>query len=864
MIGFFVIAGILFLFPIVFMIKIFSISRKQEDIIRTLARIQRILESDRSTRPKPAPAPLERSAFPEPMTADAPKPVNSPQVIPAGEPLLIPRTSDTEPAPAPEAYKPLDPAPDSLCQEEQPAPAQPETPGQVPECVGSPVIPEPAHRDEKLPAPPAGPFRPSIPAQPGSFELALQRLMSRIWNWILVGADKRPDGVSMEYALATNWLLRVGIVILVAAIGFFLKYSVQRELIGPMGRVTLSLLAGAGMIAAGVRVLGKQYHLLGQGFLGGGIAALYFSVFAASQYYHLISAGHAFALMFLVTVFSGGLSVRYDSMLIAILGILGGYGTPVMLSTGQVQFIGLFSYMVLLVCGVFGISHWKQWHILNILCFFCTYVLFFAAMERHYTREHFWQVMPFLTVFFILFSTMIFIYNVVHRRPSTGIELFGLIANAGICFGSAYAMIADRFGREWIAVLTLGLATFYIFHVHFFLTRKIHDRNLLTIFIGLSAFFTVITFPLILSGSWITVSWAVLACIMLWMSGKLNSEWLRQISYLVYLIMFGRFFLLDLATHYGIHGDSGMRIGSYLSRLLERIMTAGIPIASLWVGFRISRREPAPASISVRQEDNTRAVVSKNTSAMAMIVLAILMLFVFLNMETSRTLRYFYDPLRLPALSVIWVTMCLFLSLLHIRNPNPILFFLVTVFTVGTVGKLMFIDLFSWNVGFGNGIAYREYLFSGALMRLLDFGAIIAFLYWAHSQFRNRMDMRRFGLALGYAGLALLFLFLSLELNSFLRIFIPGLRAGGISILWSLFALQLILSGIRNSAKPLRYIGLFLFVIVAIKVFFFDLAHLDQIYRIIAFAILGALLLSGSFLYLKYRHAFVVQKEESP
>jgi uncharacterized membrane protein len=93
-------------------------------------------------------------------------------------------------------------------------------------------------------------------------------------------------------------------------------------------------------------------------------------------------------------------------------------------------------------------------------------------------------------------------------------------------------------------------------------------------------------------------------------------------------------------------------------------------------------------------------------------------------------------------------------------------------------------------------------------------------------------------------------------LNTFLSQFVPALRPGGISILWSLFALALIVGGIHRSAGQLRFAGLGLFTVVAFKVFLFDLANLDQFYRIIAFILLGILILSGAFLYLKYRQTF--------
>ena len=120
----------------------------------------------------------------------------------------------------------------------------------------------------------------------------------------------------------------------------------------------------------------------------------------------------------------------------------------------------------------------------------------------------------------------------------------------------------------------------------------------------------------------------------------------------------------------------------------------------------------------------------------------------------------------------------------------------------------------------------------------------------------GRTNSRRVAEAFGFCSLLLLFVYFTLEVNTVLAEFLPAMQAGGISILWSLFALALILGGIRRNVRVLRYVGLGLFALVAWKLFFRDLSELGEQYRIIAFIIMGAVILSGSFVYLKYREAF--------
>jgi hypothetical protein len=483
------------------------------------------------------------------------------------------------------------------------------------------------------------------------------------------------------------------------------------------------------------------------------------------------------------------------------------------------------------------------------------------ALDRSFSPARFGEFMPFLLAFFALFSSATFVYQLIHRKTSTVLELLFLFLNAAAFTGFAVGCITETYRREAVAVLTLGLAAFYILHIAIFLKRDLRDRGLLLSFMGLASFFVAITLPIVLTEGWITVSWALQAFVMLWIASKMRSEFLRQLAYLLYLIVLGRLAIFDF--HGQFEGVSeGMPAKDYLIGLVERLFIFGIPIGSFFAAGRLFRNEgPGETEWSVGEGNDIRPLPGQSGVGRACFWIVVALTFVYLNLEVWKTMDQVFDPLMRPGLTLVWVGLGALLLREMTMNRSGLATVLFWVLGVALIVKVFVFDFLFWNPGFDLAFARREFA-EGFLMRALDYGALTLYLLFsARTLTRHKSDTDTAAI-FGYAALAAAFLYTSLEIWTGLTRFLPEFRMGGISIYWSVFAITLLLAGILKGRAALRGIGLVLLGGTILKVFFIDLAGLDQLYRIIAFIVLGVVVLAGSFLYFRFSQRFETEKED--
>lgn len=163
-----------------------------------------------------------------------------------------------------------------------------------------------------------------------------------------------------------------GIVLALAAV-MFLRYAIEHELIPPVVRVAIGFATGIAAIAASERLRTRKYVTMANALAGSGIVVLYISSWAARVLYELVPSTLGFLLMILVTVACGALAWRHKAREIALLGLIGGFATPILMSTGSDNPIGLFGYVLLLDVGLIWLARVRRWPLLMALALFGTF-----------------------------------------------------------------------------------------------------------------------------------------------------------------------------------------------------------------------------------------------------------------------------------------------------------------------------------------------------------------------------------------------------------------------------------------------------------------------------------------------------------
>ncbi len=480
---------------------------------------------------------------------------------------------------------------------------------------------------------------------------------------------KRPSG-SFEVHLGQKVILAVGIIAMIFSIAFFLKYSFEQGWVDPLGRTLIAYGWGAAFIFAGEMFRRKNFRTFGLSLAGGGIAVLYAATFAAFQIYELIDQPVAFIMMVAVTVFGCFLSVIYDAKGLTVLSTLGGFLTPVLLSTGISNQTVLMSYMTVLNLGILGVAFFKRWGLLNAIGFVSTYILFTAWFADDYSSADFWPTVIFLNIFYFIYAIVPFAF---HLAKPDGNRIGGLwivMFNAFIAFGYSAYIISDSYSIEFAAIVSVVYAFTALVMADIIKKRETRESGAFTALAGLTSMFLIVTVPVLFSDHWITAFWAAEAMVLLVMSKKLGKITLGFGAWLLLAISVFKLISVDYPYYFRFSWDRLSVSGGYTHLLAPRLMTIAIVLTVVFLFGVFSRK--------YRKEGSGKSGYPAFTVFAAL-------LFLFLNAEVSAFFSSYAVNARFASISVLWALFATALMALGFRKnisivrKTSIALFLITL-----------------------------------------------------------------------------------------------------------------------------------------------------------------------------------------
>lgn len=357
-------------------------------------------------------------------------------------------------------------------------------------------------------------------------------------------AAKRPER-TVEAILGGEWLYYLGIIALIFAAAFFLKYAFDNNWIGPRGRVGIGILVGGAMFPLSDWLLHRGYRYFSEGITGLGSAVLYLSIWAGWHYYTLFSQPVAFALMIVITGLTVAVAIGRNSQRIAVLALAGGVLTPAIIRTGQNAEVTLFTYLAILSAAVLALFWIKKWKWLPPLQFAAVLIYFWEWYAAFYYSYELATTLIFATVFFMVFAALPAVRST-RQGELYGVEIAIVIANA-LQYLIALRWMLWPEHRWGLALAVLGLAVLHLLAERALpATREKDVRVARVIYAGLALTFATVAFPILLDGKWITVAWAIEGAALVWSGLRVRSWALRASGILLLAVVAIRLAALPL------------------------------------------------------------------------------------------------------------------------------------------------------------------------------------------------------------------------------------------------------------------------------------------------------------------------------
>ncbi|WP_312398060.1 DUF2339 domain-containing protein [Chryseobacterium sp.] len=673
-----------------------------------------------------------------------------------------------------------------------------------------------------------------------AFENELQNVTSKPLQEEVIQVPQKDWMKPVFDFLKQNALTIIGIFTLVLGIGYFVKYAIDKNWIGETPRVGIGIATGAIIMTVG-HFLRKNYNVFASIITGGGIAVLYFTITIAFREYHLFTQNTAFVVTCLITLLSIGFSYFYKSEILIIFSLFGGFLAPLMISTGQSNYPFLFTYLMVLNVGMLIIvflKHWKSvgwiafvftniylfyWtiektEILSVYFYVTSYILFYAFALQDYFKKNNLSVADILMLVLINFSSIIglvYTFNELKYEPVIIFPIIFALVNSILLFKEyskkSFGINYSAFSAITVSLITIAIALQFKTHL-------------------------------------ITSVWAIEATLLLFIWKRTN----HNIFKICFYILFPLVIIAQIIT-WGEYFSSDKLNIVFNPVFLTSSVTVITTLSNLFLLRKLTENE--------EKENN----FFENLFILASYgIIYFALLFELIYHISHKPWSIIFGTGILYSIYFIFV-------LLLLRK----VFDISKEFKIGLSYLFLFLVIINPSV---SGLSIIESIISKKIDSSFYALHLLYLIPFAFISWKILPKIKFFSVNISYWIFSLaLICVVSFELYHIYNVTNSNTLAEYyelekhfsilyLPIIWAILSSLFIYIGLKNSVSELTKVGFALVGIVVLKLYAYDVWQMDNVSRIIAFIILGIILLLSSFTFQRLKNIIknlVDHKEEN-
>ena len=350
---------------------------------------------------------------------------------------------------------------------------------------------------------------------------------------------------NFEKYIGENLFGKIGILIFIIGIGFFVKYAIDQNWINETARTLMGYAVGAGMLVLAER-LHKRYHTFSSLLAGGAFGIYYLITAIAFHYYALFSHTIAFVILCITTIFMSAVSVLYDRKELAVTALVGGFIAPFIISTDSSSIISLQIYITILNIGMFCLAMYKKWAILPMVSFGFTYIILwgttalgsFSDSEAVTTYP---TLFAFATLFYVIFLLPVVFILRTQYGENTRLGLLGIITANSFMYLIYGDFLLQHFeaSSDTTAYLAFFIAAVNL-AIHLYLRFRVEGQDTLrNLMLGLAVTFASMGVPILFSAANVLMVWAAESVLLLWLFTKEKNRIYELASAVLLLLTLG-------------------------------------------------------------------------------------------------------------------------------------------------------------------------------------------------------------------------------------------------------------------------------------------------------------------------------------